>query len=224
MPTRSLSQLRSEATTCRACSLWARATQTVFGEGKAGATLLLVGEQPGDQEDRQGHPFVGPAGRLLETALDRAGIDRTAAYVTNAVKHFKWVATDGRGKRRIHQKPNTTEVRACQPWLLAEIDAVGPRVIVCLGATAAQSLLGSSFRVTQHRGKLMASPYGPQILATVHPSSILRGDPEQREAELALFVRDLEAARRAAAATSSSPRRRSSSPPARAARTPAAGR
>jgi len=225
MATRSLNTLRAEAAACRACPLWARATQTVFGEGKPGAELLLVGEQPGDQEDRQGHPFVGPAGHLLETALARAGIDRAATYVTNAVKHFKWVATEGRGKRRIHQKPNTTEVRACQPWLLAEIEAVAPRVIVCLGATAAQSLLGSAFRVTQHRGKPVASPHGVPIVATVHPASILRGDPAQREAELALFVRDLVAARRAAAeTTSSAPRRRSSSPPARGARAPAPGR
>jgi uracil-DNA glycosylase len=220
----SLNALRAEAATCRACPLWARATQTVFGEGKEGATLMLVGEQPGDQEDRQGHPFVGPAGRLLEAALERAGIDRKTTYVTNAVKHFKWAATEGRGKRRIHQKPNTTEVRACQPWLLSEIEAVGPRVIVCLGATAAQSLLGSAFRVTQHRGKAMPSPYGPPIVATVHPASILRGDPAQREAELALFARDLQAARRAAEATSSPGRRRSASPPARGARAPAAGR
>ncbi len=224
MPTRTLNALRAEAATCRACPLWARATQTVFGEGQAGAKLLLVGEQPGDQEDRQGHPFVGPAGHLLETALERAGIDRAATYVTNAVKHFKWVATEGRGKRRIHQKPNSTEVRACQPWLLAEIEAVGPRVIVCLGATAAQSLLGSAFRVTQHRGQPLPSPYGPPVVATVHPSSILRGKPEEREAELALLVRDLVAARRAAEATSSPAPRRSSGRPARGARAPAANR
>jgi uracil-DNA glycosylase len=225
MAARSLNVLRAEARSCRNCPLWERATQTVFGEGAAHATILLVGEQPGDQEDRQGRPFVGPAGHLLETALDRAGIDRKATYVTNAVKHFKWVAQEGRGKRRIHQKPNTTEVRACQPWLLGEIEAVAPRVIVALGATAAQSLLGSAFRVTQHRGKPVASPYGPPIVATVHPASILRGDPEQREADLALFIRDLEAARLVAAEATSSPARRgSSSPPARGARAPAANR
>ncbi|HXJ22285.1 MAG TPA: UdgX family uracil-DNA binding protein [Polyangia bacterium] len=200
MPTRSLKALRAEASSCRACPLWAHATQTVFGEGKEGAAIMLVGEQPGDREDRQGHPFVGPAGGLLATALERAGIDRSATYLTNAVKHFKWAAAAGRGKRRIHQKPSATEVRACQPWLLSEIEAVEPRVIVCLGATAAQSLLGSAFRVTQHRGEPIPSPYGRPdgqlILATVHPAAILRGDPERREAELALFVRDLEVARR----------------------------
>src|SRR6185312_7632569 len=205
MAARSLNVLRGEARTCRNCPLWERATQTVFGEGAAHATILLVGEQPGDQEDRQGRPFVGPAGHLLETALDRAGIDRKATYVTNAVKHFKWVAQkgqEGRGKRRIHQKPNTTEVRACQPWLLAEIEAVAPRVIVCLGATAAQSLLGSAFRVTQSRGKPLPSPYGPLIVATVHPASILRGSPDEREAALAQFVKDLRVAATSAAAPS----------------------
>ncbi len=195
MAARSLNVLRAEARACRNCPLWARATQTVFGEGAAHAPILLVGEQPGDQEDRQGRPFVGPAGHLLETALERAGIDRAAAYVTNAVKHFKWAAGgEGSGKRRIHQKPNTTEVRACQPWLLAEIEAVAPRVIVALGATAAQSLLGSAFRVTQNRGKAMPSTYGPPIVATVHPASILRGPPEQREAELGRLVDDLRVA------------------------------
>ncbi|HVV15717.1 MAG TPA: UdgX family uracil-DNA binding protein [Polyangia bacterium] len=203
----SLDVLRAQARDCRKCDLWARATQTVFGEGPAHAAILLVGEQPGDQEDRQGHPFVGPAGRLLATALERAGIDRAATYVTNAVKHFKWVASDGRGKRRIHQKPNTTEVRACQPWLLAEIEAVAPRVIVCLGATAAQSLLGSAFRVTQNRGKALPGPHGAAIVATVHPASILRGDPDTREAELAQFVEDLRAAAAAAGPSITDPAR-----------------
>ena len=203
MAARSLNVLREQARGCRNCPLWERATQTVFGEGAAHAAILLVGEQPGDQEDRQGRPFVGPAGHLLETALERAGIDRKATYVTNAVKHFKWIPKEGRGKRRIHQKPNTTEVRACQPWLLGEIEAVAPRVIVCLGATAAQSLLGSAFRVTQNRGKPLASPYGPLIVATVHPASILRGSPDEREAALALFVDDLRAA--AAAVTAAAP-------------------
>jgi uracil-DNA glycosylase len=200
MPPRSLNVLRAQARECRNCPLWARATQTVFGEGAAHAAILLVGEQPGDQEDRQGRPFVGPAGHLLQTALDRAGIARAATYVTNAVKHFKWVASDDRGKRRIHQKPNTTEVRACQPWLLAEIEAVAPRVIVCLGATAAQSLLGSAFRVTQNRGKPLPGPHGAAIVATVHPASILRGAPDEREAALARFVDDLRAASAAAGA------------------------
>ena len=183
-----------------------------------------MGEQPGDQEDRQGHPFVGPAGHLLQTALERAGIDRAATYVTNAVKHFKWVASDERGKRRIHQKPNTTEVRACQPWLLAEIEAVAPRVIVCLGATAAQSLLGSAFRVTQSRGKPLPGPHGAAIVATVHPASILRGNPAEREAALAGFVEDLRAAARAAGASvgvapsaSAPPRGAAARPPARGA-------
>ncbi len=234
MAARSLNVLREQARGCRNCPLWARATQTVFGEGAAHAAILLVGEQPGDQEDRQGRPFVGPAGHLLETALARAGIDRRQTYVTNAVKHFKWVAADqlrrprsaaesagrkqqakghavpgeGRGKRRIHQKPSTTEVRACQPWLLAEIEAVGPRVIVCLGATAAQSLLGGGFRVTQGRGQPLPSPYGAPIVATVHPASILRGAPDEREAALARFVGDL----RAAADLAGAPSVRSSGP------------
>lgn len=201
MAVRSLNVLRAQARDCRNCDLWSRATQTVFGEGPSHAPILLVGEQPGDQEDRQGHPFVGPAGHLLQTALERAGIDRAATYVTNAVKHFKWVASDERGKRRIHQKPNTTEVRACQPWLLGEIEAVAPRVIVCLGATAAQSLLGSAFRVTQNRGKPLPGPHGATIVATVHPASILRGNPAERDAALAGLVQDLRAAATAAGAS-----------------------
>ena len=147
--------LRADAAHCHACPLWRRATQTVFGEGPGGATLMLVGEQPGDQEDRAGHPFVGPAGRLLEAALDEIGVERKRVYLTNAVKHFKWKPSPDRGKRRLHQKPSTAEVNACRPWLFAEIAAVGPEVIVCLGATAAQALLGPKFRVTKQRGELV---------------------------------------------------------------------
>jgi uracil-DNA glycosylase family protein len=189
--------LRQAAHSCHACPLWRNATQTVFGEGPAHAPLLLIGEQPGDEEDRAGRPFVGPAGRLLERALDQAGIDRAAAFVTNAVKHFKWVASPGRGKRRLHKRPSTTEVRACRPWLLAEIAAVSPRVIVCLGATAAQALLGPAFRVTAQRGRAMAfdGPPAATILATVHPAAILRApDEETRHHELLRFIADLRAA------------------------------
>jgi uracil-DNA glycosylase family protein len=160
----------------------------VFGEGTETARLMLVGEQPGDHEDRAGKPFVGPAGRLLDEALDAAGIDRADTYVTNAVKHFKW---QGRGKRRIHQKPNWTETMACRPWLDAELEAVQPRVLVLLGAVAAQSLLGRQFRVTQNRRRLVESDLAPAVTATIHPSSILRGDPERRKEELAAFVGDL---------------------------------
>jgi uracil-DNA glycosylase family protein len=189
-----LAQLRREAAGCRNCPLWERATQTVFGEGSEHAELMLVGEQPGDKEDVEGHPFVGPAGRLLDRALDQAGIDRDAVYVTNAVKHFKW---QPRGKRRIHQKPNAGEIKACRPWLEAEIAAVQPELIVALGATAAQSLLGPSFRVTQHRGELFDSALGPMVTATVHPSSILRAHDEDREREFEALVTDLsQAARR----------------------------
>jgi DNA polymerase len=188
-----LKKLRREAAACRNCPLWERATQTVFGEGSASAALMLVGEQPGDQEDRAGEPFVGPAGRLLDRALEDAGIDRDQVYVTNAVKHFKWTP---RGKRRIHQKPNASEIKACQPWLEAEVAAVRPELIVALGATAAQSLLGPSFRVTQHRGELFDSPYGPLVTATVHPSSILRAHNEDREHEFAALVDDLARASR----------------------------
>jgi uracil-DNA glycosylase len=185
-----LPSLRDAARGCRACPLWERGTQTVFGEGPRLAEVMLVGEQPGNEEDLEGHPFIGPAGRLLDRALAAAGIDRRAVYVTNAVKHFKW---EPRGKRRIHQKPNAAEVRACRPWLDAEIRVVRPRAIVCLGATAAQALLGKDFRVTQHRGELLPSPLAPFVLATVHPSSILRApDEESRHAEMARFVEDLE--------------------------------
>jgi uracil-DNA glycosylase len=194
-PTRTLPVLAAAARGCQACPLWQRATQTVFGEGAVHAPLLFVGEQPGDQEDKEGHPFVGPAGRLLSAALASAGIDRRAAYVTNAVKHFKWIPAGDRGKRRIHQKPNAREIAACRPWLLAEIEAVRPQVIVCLGATAAQSLLGPAFRVTRHRGEPVPSPFPARVVATVHPSSILRArDDESRRRELDAFVSDLRAA------------------------------
>jgi DNA polymerase len=190
----SLGELQESAKSCRACDLWRQATQTVFGEGSAGATMMLVGEQPGDQEDLQGKPFVGPAGRLLDEALAQAGISRDKTYVTNAVKHFKW---EPRGKRRIHKKPNAAEMTACRPWLDAEIAAIQPKIIVCLGATAAQSLLGRAFRVTQHRGELLASELAPFVMATVHPSSILRApDEETRHAELKMFIADLKKAAR----------------------------
>lgn len=185
---RALPALREAAAGCRGCDLWRVGTQTVFGEGPQKARLMLVGEQPGDQEDLSGKPFVGPAGRLLDQALEDAGIDRTDSYMTNAVKHFKWQA---RGKRRIHQKPNWTEITACRPWLEAEVEAVRPHVLVLLGATAAQSLLGRQFRVTQNRRQLIESDLAPVVTATIHPSAILRGDPERREAELATFVGDL---------------------------------
>lgn len=187
----SLSGLRTAAAGCTACDLHRCGTQTVFGEGLASARAVFVGEQPGDQEDKQGRPFVGPAGRLLDRALEEAGIDRKLVYVTNAVKHFKWVAS---GKRRLHEKPNAREVAACRPWLLAELQVIQPEVLVCLGATAAQALLGRSFRVTRQRGQLVPSELAERVMATVHPSSILRApDDESRRRELALFVRDLRA-------------------------------
>ena len=166
-----LAGLREAASSCRACDLWKLGTQTVFGEGKKRARLMFVGEQPGNDEDLAGRPFVGPAGKLLDRALDAAGIERADAYVTNAVKHFKW---EPRGKRRIHKKPNTTEVAACRPWLDAEVAAVQPDLIVLLGATAAQSVLGSSFRVTKQRGAIVETTFGVPAMATVHPSSLLR--------------------------------------------------
>ena len=185
-----LPRLRKAAADCRGCALWENATQTVFGEGPAPAELMLVGEQPGDQEDQQGHPFVGPAGRVLDEALELAGIDRRRVYTTNAVKHFKWEA---RGKRRIHAKPTWSEQMACRPWLEAELAAVRPRVLVCLGATAAQSLLGKQFRVTKERGRWLASDLAEHVTATIHPSAILRQrDTESRHRELAAFVADLE--------------------------------
>jgi uracil-DNA glycosylase len=183
-----LPSLGEAARDCKGCHLWQVGTQTVFGEGSADAEAMFVGEQPGDQEDKLGRPFVGPAGRLLDEALEAAGIDRSVTYVTNAVKHFKWQA---RGKRRIHQKPNWTEMTACRPWLEAELDVVQPRVLVLLGATAAQSLLGRDFRVTQHRGQLVPSELAEAVTATVHPSSILRGEPEERDRNFEAFVDDL---------------------------------
>jgi len=174
---------------CKACDLWKRATQTVFGEGKADSKVMLVGEVPGDQEDRAGKPFVGPAGNLLNKALLEAGIDREKVYVTNAVKHFNW---EERGKRRIHKKPSEREIRACRPWLDAEIERLRPEVIICLGATAAQALLGKDFRVTQHRGEFIDSDLAPHVAATVHPSAILRApDDETRHEEMKRFVEDL---------------------------------
>jgi DNA polymerase len=183
---RSLPQLREAVQGCRGCDLYKNAAQAVFGEGAAHAKVMLVGEQPGDKEDLAGRPFVGPAGQLLDRALEEAGIDRAQTYVTNAVKHFKWQA---RGKRRIHQKPTWSEQMACRPWLKAELAVVEPRVLVCLGATAAQSLLGRDFRVTKHRGELLDSPLAEHVTATIHPSAILRQqDEESRQAELAAFV------------------------------------
>jgi uracil-DNA glycosylase len=184
-----LEELRAEAAGCKRCDLWKTGTQVVFGEGPAPAEVLFVGEQPGDKEDLAGRPFVGPAGRLFDEALAEAGIDRSRAYVTNAVKHFKWEA---RGKRRIHAKPNWTEIAACRPWLDAELEAVAPRVLVCLGATAAQALLGKQFRVTKQRGVPVDSPLAEHVLATIHPSAILRArDDESRRAEREAFVDDL---------------------------------
>jgi uracil-DNA glycosylase family protein len=183
----SLPKLREAAAGCTACDLYKTGTQTVFGEGSRNAEVMFVGEQPGDQEDLAGRPFVGPAGRLLDEALVDAGIDRKAVYVTNVVKHFKW---QGRGKRRIHQKPNWSEIAACRPWLEAELNVVQPRVLVCLGATAAQALLGRQFRVTRERGRPVESELAEHVIATVHPSSILR-DPETRDQEYAAFVDDL---------------------------------
>jgi uracil-DNA glycosylase len=186
----SLPKLREAAAGCTACDLHTTGTQTVFGEGARSAEAMFVGEQPGDHEDKAGKPFVGPAGRLFDEALVDAGIDRTEVYVTNVVKHFKWV---GRGKRRIHQKPNWQEIAACRPWLEAELAVVEPRVLVCLGATAAQALLGRQFRVTKERGRPVGSDLAEHVLATVHPSAILRSDSETREQEYAAFVDDLKA-------------------------------
>jgi uracil-DNA glycosylase len=186
---RSLEELRAAAAGCQDCDLWMGGTQTVFGEGLARAEVMMVGEQPGDREDIEGRPFVGPAGQLLDEALEQAGIDRSAVYVTNVVKHFKWKP---RGKRRIHQKPNAEEIGACRQWLEAELEAVRPRVLVCLGATAAQALYGRTFRVSRQRGQLVESPLAPHATATVHPSSILRAPDEQaRRAAMAEFVDDL---------------------------------
>ena len=187
--TRSLEELREAAADCKECDLWKTGTQTVFGEGAESAEIVFVGEQPGDKEDLEGRPFVGPAGRVLDEGLEAAGIDRSLAYVTNAVKHFKWV---GRGKRRIHQKPNAAELAACRPWLDAELAVVQPKVLVALGATAAQALLGPQFRVTKQRGVPVDSDLAPYVVATVHPSSILRQETEDaREAAMKDFVADL---------------------------------
>jgi DNA polymerase len=184
-----LPAFREAAADCKACELWKRGTQTVFGEGGRRARILFVGEQPGNEEDLTGKPFVGPAGRLFDSALAEAGIDRSQTYVTNVVKHFKW---EPRGKRRIHKKPNSQEIAACRPWLDAEIFLVKPKVIVALGATAAQALLGAKFRVTKQRGEFLESTLAPYIMATVHPSSILRApDDETRRTEMRLFINDL---------------------------------
>jgi uracil-DNA glycosylase len=185
----SLEELRGAAADCRACDLWKTGTQTVFGEGLEKAEVMMVGEQPGDREDIEGRPFVGPAGRVLDQALEQVGIDRDLVYVTNVVKHFKWRP---RGKRRIHQKPNLEEIRACRPWLEGELALVKPRVLVCLGSVAAQALLGRQFRVTRERGRFVESPLAERVTATVHPSSILRaGDDEARREAMQQFVADL---------------------------------
>jgi DNA polymerase len=192
---KSLKAFREAAADCRACDLWKRGTQTVFGEGARRAEVFFIGEQPGNEEDLSGEPFVGPAGRLLDEALAEAGIDRTQVYVTNVVKHFKW---EPRGKRRIHKKPNAGEISACRPWLEAEIDLIKPKIIVCLGATAAQALLGSKFRVSKQRGQFIESTLAPYIMTTVHPSSILRApDDETRHMEKRHFIDDLKKVARA---------------------------
>jgi uracil-DNA glycosylase len=190
-----IASVRAASKDCEACDLYKRGTQTVFGEGARKASILFVGEQPGDQEDLSGRPFVGPAGKLLDRTLAEAGIDRAAVYVTNVVKHFKW---EPRGKRRIHKKPNAGEIAACRPWLDVEIQLVQPRAIVCLGATAAQALLGRAFKVTAHRGEFVESGLAPLVLATVHPSSLLRApDDETRRRETERFIDDLRAVARA---------------------------
>jgi len=184
-----LASLRTAAAGCKACHLWKLGTQTVFGEGSATARVMMVGEQPGDKEDLQGRPFVGPAGAILDKALAAAGIDRNDIYVTNIVKHFKW---EPRGKRRLHKKPNALEISACRPWLDAEINAVKPQVVVLLGATAAQGILGNQFRVTKQRGQWLRSRIAPLVMTTVHPSSILRApDDDSRHEEMLKFVADL---------------------------------
>jgi len=188
--TQSMKALREAAARCRGCDLYKYATQTVFGEGGVRSQVMFIGEQPGDMEDRTGHPFVGPAGSLLRKAMAQAGIDPKSAYITNAVKHFKFIE---RGKKRIHQKPKTIEIRACEPWLEAELRRVRPQVVVALGATAAQALLGNAFRLTKHRGEVLSSPLAARVIATVHPSSILRApDSETRRRELGKFVEDLQ--------------------------------
>ena len=192
-----LRALREAVQKCRGCDLYRYATQAVFGEGPLKARIVLVGEQPGDEEDRQGRPFVGPAGKLLNKALEEAGIERSEVYVTNAVKHFKF---EERGKRRIHKKPRVSEIKACNPWLRAEISLVKPEVIVCLGATATLALLGPKYRLTQERGKFVEHPWGPHVTATIHPSAVLRApDVEQRHEEYRKFVDDLKGVRNALA-------------------------
>jgi DNA polymerase len=184
-----LKSLRTAAAGCRACELWEGATQTVFGEGSPRSDVMLVGEQPGDHEDLEGHPFVGPAGRVLDQGLEAAGIDRRKVYITNVVKHFNW---EPKGKRRIHRKPNAEHIRACRPWLETEIRVVGPKVLVCLGATAAQALIDRAFRLTQHRGEFVDTNLEPMVTATVHPSSILRAPDERARREaMEAFVADL---------------------------------
>lgn len=195
-PTRDLEKLRAASKRCKACPLWKTGTQTVFGEGPAKARILFVGEQPGDKEDLEGKPFVGPAGRMLNEALEEAGIDRSEIYVTNAVKHFKW---EPAGKRRLHKKPNSREIAACRPWLVSEIEALQPEIIVCLGVTAVRSVLQRGVKIGEERGRLMESPLGPRVLVTVHPSSLLRiqDQPDKEEARKA-FLRDLRVLTRAA--------------------------
>jgi DNA polymerase len=194
--TKSLSSIRAAARRCRNCDLWKGATQTVFGEGPERARIMLVGETPGNDEDLSGHPFVGPAGQLLDRALEEAGIDRRKVYVTNVVKHFKW---EPRGKRRIHKKPRQSEIEACRPWMDDELAIVKPTLLICLGSTAAQALLGRGFRVTVQRGTPVPSPLAPVVVATVHPSSILRApDEDTRHADYKRFVADLKAAVRSA--------------------------
>lgn len=223
-----LDEAAQAARGCRACRLWARATQTVFGEGPVKtARLVFIGEQPGDREDLAGHPFVGPAGRVLDVAIEAAEIDRRTAWLTNAVKHFSW---EQRGKRRIHRKPKADEIRACRPWLEAELAALSPELVVCLGATAAQAVLGSAFRVTKSRGMVLSSPLAPRVLATVHPSSILRApDEEARRAGMERFIADLKVAAQilrdgprrpdapARGPVRSAPRRKTARPPKRTA-------
>jgi DNA polymerase len=181
-PNPTLPKLRAAAMTCRGCHLWTLGTQTVFGEGPKTARVMIVGEQPGDQEDRAGHPFVGPSGKLLDRALEEAGIDRDDVYVTNAVKHFKWERGE-KSARRIHKKPNDAEIRACHPWLDEEIRLVQPEVVVCLGATAAQSIMGKTFKVTKERGRAVKAPNGTTVIATVHPSSVLRAPDADARAQ-----------------------------------------
>ena len=190
-----IKKLQVAAAGCQACDLWKTGTQTVFGEGQQSSTVMFVGEQPGNSEDLEGRPFVGPAGGLLDKALVEAGIDRSKVYVTNVVKHFKW---EPRGKRRIHKKPNTIEIRACRPWLEAEIAVVKPRAIICLGSTAAQAVIGPKFKVSTQRGTFVNSPLAPFVTATVHPSSILRApSDEARHAETEKFIADLKKIRKA---------------------------